>query len=95
MDNDIHDDFIQLDEINLIGKWALEPQRYSPSGEPSCFLYNTFSLAFLKSSVVTFILRSRRARSPASVHMACKVYKNNEYTASSITGMIQKINYID
>mmetsp|Transcript_5107 Transcript_5107/g.17935 ORF Transcript_5107/g.17935 Transcript_5107/m.17935 type:complete len:216 (+) Transcript_5107:68-715(+) len=43
---------------------------YRPSGTPSFFLYRTFSLAFLKSACVTFILRSLSARSPASVHTA-------------------------
>ena len=46
-------------------------QRYKPSGVPSFFLYNTFSLDFLKSSFVTFILLSRKAIKPASVQMAC------------------------
>lgn len=52
-------------------KWEVEKyQRYSPSGVPSCFLYKTFSFDFLKSSFVTFIRRSLRAMSPASVQMA-------------------------
>ena len=34
------------------------------------FKYRTFSLAFSKSSFVTFILLSLKAISPASVHMA-------------------------
>jgi hypothetical protein len=44
--------------------------RYSPSGRFWFFLYITFSLAFLKSSPVTFIRRSRSASRPASVHTA-------------------------
>jgi len=44
--------------------------RYNPSGVPSFFLYKTLSFAFLKSSLVTFIRRSLKARSPASVQIA-------------------------
>lgn len=44
---------------------------------PSCFLYRTFSLDFLKSSLVTFMRRSRSAMRPASVQMA---WRRNEET---------------
>ena len=43
---------------------------YNPSGISPFFKYKTFSLAFSKSSFVTFILLSRKAISPASVHIA-------------------------
>lgn len=45
-------------------------QMYSPYGISPFFKYRTFSLALSKSYLVTFILRSRSAMSPASVHMA-------------------------
>ena len=45
--------------------------RYRPSGVPSFLRYRTFSLDFLKSSLVTFILLSLNAISPASVQIAC------------------------
>lgn len=46
--------------------------KYNPSGEPSFFRYRTLSFDFLKSSLVTFIRRSRNAIRPASVQIACK-----------------------
>jgi hypothetical protein len=43
---------------------------YRPSGIFPFLRYNIFSLAFLKSSYVIFILLSLNARSPDSVHIA-------------------------
>lgn len=46
---------------------------------PSFLRYKTFSLAFLKSSFVTFMRRSRSASKPASVQIACKYTNNKEH----------------
>jgi hypothetical protein len=48
----------------------MKNQMYKPSGISPFFKYNTFSLALSKSSFVTFILLSLKAKRPAYVHIA-------------------------
>ena len=60
----------QVNGVQATRYSCLRIYMYKPSGTPSFFLYITFSLAFLKSTCVTRIRRSRKANKPASVQTA-------------------------
>ena len=71
--------------------------KYNPSGVPSFLRYSTFSFDFLKSSLVTFILRSRRAIRPASVQIAYRKYEhqNTNYLTNVLKTCVYYIAQCD